>query len=123
MSGANNKTIDGQTAISSLTLVPGVIKRVRLPYPVRELALIQHLLRRDMARQHLSLRKAAKTGPISVGSLSALLDPDRITDGNKQPKRPMRLPTLLHIRNLSWASPRTHRVIEGLLAADRPGKR
>ena len=120
MSSSDNEAIDEQAAAQPLvqSAVPPP-NRVLHPYPVRELAVLQRLIRGDMERQRLSLRMAAKTGPISIGSLSALLDPERIADPNKQPKRPARRSTLLHVKSLRWTSPRTRSVIDRLLATDR----
>lgn len=83
----------------------------RLPRLVRELRLVQKLLRCDMERQGLSLRAAAKQGPIALGTLCHLLDERRVTDATKHPKRPTHRATLFELRSLSWAGRRTIRLI------------
>lgn len=124
MASSDKGTVDRQAAAQPLVQISALIPyRLRLPYPVRQLAVLQTLLRRDIAQRRLSLRMAAKTGPISIGSLSALLDRERIADPDKQPKRPARRSTLLHVRSLTWTSPRTRAVIDRLLATDRTRRR
>ena len=89
----------------------------RFPHQVKEARLLRRLLRRDMAQHGLGVRAAAKLGPIALGTLCRHLDERRITDRALQPKRHMRRATLLELRNLSWAGPRTRRVIEARLTA------
>ena len=83
-----------------------------LPRCVKELRLLQRLLRCDMKRQGLSLRAAAKWGPIALGTLCHLLDERRVTDATKHPKRPIHRATLLELKSLSWAGRRMIRVID-----------
>lgn len=91
----------------------------KLPSEVKEARILQRLLRRDMERQGLSIRAAAKEGPIALGTLCRHLDERRVTERAKQPKRHLRRATLLELRNLSWAGPRTKRLIEARLNAAR----
>lgn len=90
----------------------GSLSPAALPRHVKELRLLQRLLRCDMKRQGLSLRAAAKQGPIALGTLCHLLDERRVTDAKKHPKRPAHRATFLELRSLSWAGRRTIRVID-----------
>lgn len=95
----------------------------RLPGPVKELRVLQRLLRRDMAREGLSLRGAAKQGPIALGTLCHYLDERRVTESALQPKRLPRRATLLELQSLSWAGSRTKRFIASRLRAGTAARR
>ncbi len=90
--------------------------QTRLQDHVRVLAVVQRLILRDMDRLNLSLRGAARTGRIPVGTLSFLLDGSRVTDPDKQPKRRCHRGTLLHLRAMPWIRPLTERTLDRLLA-------
>lgn len=91
---------------------------------VRQLRLLQLLLRRDMERNGLSLRRAAREGNMALGTLANLLDRQRVTVLAKQPKRPIRRPTLLHVRSFKWIGERTGKVLDLMLdvASRREGR-
>ena len=89
----------------------------RLDEWVRVLRVIQKLFRHDMAHQRLSLREAAHRAGISISSFHYVLDPQRITQSAKRPKRHMRHATLLQLRQIPWLRARTLRVLDGLIAA------
>lgn len=88
----------------------------RLHDYVRVLCVVQRLILRDMGRLNLSLRGAARAGRIPVGTLSFLLDRNRVTDPDKQPKRRCHRGTLLHLRAMPWIRPLTVRTLDRLLA-------
>lgn len=102
-------------------LAAGRPRRVRTREPleewVRVLRLIQKLFRHDMERQGLSLREAARRAGISISSFHYALDPERITQSAKRPKRHMRHATLLQLRQIPWLRSRTRRVLDGLIDA------
>lgn len=85
---------------------------------VRILHLVQRLLLRDMRRQNLSLRGAARDGGVSVGTLFFVLDEDRVRDPTKQPKRRPRRSTLLLLRAMPWIGSRTATTLDRLLGAE-----
>lgn len=88
---------------------------------VRVLHVVQRLLARDMRQQKLGLRKAARDGQIAVGTLSFLLDINRVNDPDKRPKRGLRKGTLLHLRAMSWIRPLTARTLDCLIEAAMQG--
>lgn len=84
---------------------------------MRELRLIQKLFRTDMERQRLSVRGAARRAGMSISSFHYVLDPERVFDPAKRPKRHMRHATLLQLRQIPWLGRRTKRVLDGRIAA------
>lgn len=89
----------------------------RLDEWVRELRVLQGLFRRDMKRQGLSLREAAHRAGMSISSFHYVLDPKRVTNSAKRPKRHMRHATLLQLRQIVWLRRRTKRVLDARIAA------
>jgi len=88
------------------------------------LSLVQRLLLREMRLQKLSKRKAARTSGVPLGTLSYLLDPERISDPAQWPKRPLRRGTLLELRAIPWLGRLSVRAIDCLLKlTERTGKR
>lgn len=86
---------------------------------VRILRLVQRLLLRDMRRQKLSLRRAARDGGVSVGTLFFVLDGDRVNDPGKHPKRRLRRSTLLLLRNMPWIQKLTAATLDQILSSTR----
>ena len=86
------------------------------PFRVRSLRVVQKLLKRDMQYHRLGLREGAREGMISVGTLSFVLDEERVSILEKQPKRGFRIGTLLQLRSIAWTRRRTRRVLDQLLA-------
>jgi len=84
---------------------------------LRILRVIRKLLRRDMERNGLSLRRAAREGRISVGTLSSFVNGSRLLDPAKLPKRPVHRGTLLHLRAMAWISQLTAKTLDRLLSA------
>ena len=115
------RTVDGQSELRSVARSAPVsedtkiVPPAKLPSHVKEVRLFQRLLRRDMERKGLGIRAAAKQGPIALGTLCRHLDERRVTERDKQPKRHMRRATLLELRSLAWAGPRTKRLAEARL--------
>lgn len=89
----------------------------RLDAWVRELRVLQGLFRRDMERQGLSLREAAHRAGMSISSFHYVLDPKRVTNPAKRPKRHMRHATLLQLRQITWLRRRTRRVLDARIVA------
>lgn len=85
---------------------------------VRVLRLVQRLLLRDMRRQNLSLRRAARRGGVPLGTLYLVLDPARVSDPNKQPKRCLRKSTLLLLKAMPWLGPMASTTLGRLIDAD-----
>ena len=96
-------------------------RRGQVPDHVREcvriLRIIQGLLRRDMKRCGLSLRRSAVEGRISIGTLSSFVNGRRIEDPKKQPKRGVHRGTILHLRGMPWIGRLTARTFDRLLEA------
>lgn len=88
---------------------------------VRVLRVVQRLLSRDMRRQNLSLRRAARDGRISIGTLSSVLDSRRVADPAKQPKRGVHRGTLLHLRAMPWIRLLTAKTLDRLIAGATHG--
>ena len=84
---------------------------------VRALHVVQRLLARDMRMKNLSLRKAARDGHISVGTLSSVLDGRRVADPAKHPKRGAHRGTLLHLRAIPWIGRLTSRTLDRVIVA------
>lgn len=79
--------------------------------------IIQRLLSRDMRRQKLSLRQAARQGRIALGTLSFILDRSRVHDPDKRPKRGLRRGTLLVLREMPWVGGLSATTLERLIVA------
>lgn len=84
---------------------------------VRILRIVKALLRRDMKRHGLSLRRASAEGRISIGTLRSFVNGRRIEDPKKQPKRGVHHGTILHLRGMPWIGPLTAKPLDRLLAA------
>lgn len=87
------------------------------PDCVRAQRAVQRLLARDMRRQRLSLRRAAREGHIAIGTLSTLLDASRLTDPARQPKRGVHRGTLYQLRAIRWIRPLTAKTLDRLIVA------
>lgn len=79
--------------------------------------IIGRLLVRDMRRRGLSLRQAAKTGPVAIGTLSLAIDVARLHDPDRRPKRGIRRGTAMVLRNLSWIGCLSATILDRMIAA------
>jgi hypothetical protein len=67
----------------------------------------------------LSLRKAAREGRIAIGTLSSILDSQRVIDPARHPKRGVHRGTLFQVRALPWIGRLTARTLDRIIAAPR----
>lgn len=102
-------------------------KREKAPERLREclriLRTIRKLLRRDMTRTGLSLRRAALEGHISIGTLSSFVNDGRARDPAKGPKRGVHRGTILHLRGMRWIGGLTAYALDRLLEVDEQGQK
>lgn len=78
---------------------------------------VRRLLSRDMRRQRLGLRAAARAGGVAIGTLASMLDGRRLRDPDRRPKRGVHRGTLMQLRHMAWIGGLSAATLDRLIAA------